>query len=713
MERAHRIGQEKPVRVYRLVCGGSVEERIVSRAEKKLFLNAMVAEAEADADAEQEVGEEGAEDTDGHKSISQALGISGGASISKGELASLIRFGANAVFGNDGGEGDSSHVSDAQLALLLERQGRDVAAPAVDAQECADVPAKGDEIGRHQSALHDRMNKLKEVDLRQLGGDVFPSKLAQEKASKKKKKRLLDSSEECLPAKRVRKERITMVDGKGTGYGGAVPVLSASIEDESADAAAKDEGDQRIGGRGRNWEHMEFCAVCGKHPLKHYPGPEDDRVGGKGKGGKGKGGKGKKKDKGGTTPKRGEQAGASADHSPSQQMDALTLPIRCTHCPFIFHIQCNPYNLNNNSTRRPAGMFICPHHRCMVCDRSTVSAGGLLFRCVDCFASYCEDCLPQDDIDSIGRCRELLAQGYDSKQAYYIRCPCCLSTRGYKATGLLGSTNNDARIPRVESTVSMRSTGSIRSSVADPDAENEIEEEDNMVQLALQEADRSGVADDQGVSSNKDEDDGGEVDGILNPLPFQLLKIHWKEVPPPEPSPSPSDDERGGGASSSKKGKGAKKKGEKAVKKAKVKDESEKSSALDDERPSDGLGDDSAGEDVLSPVVAVYREMQARIAATGGSWLADATCTSDEARRPKKKQRTAPQQAKPEFSLRDAIDKLQGLPLLRALFKLKQHLEHPDIYPVLDLTDREALDNYIIDAFVMVLQKIETGTIFI
>ncbi|CAN0475719.1 unnamed protein product, partial [Discosporangium mesarthrocarpum] len=44
MERAHRIGQTKPVRIYRLVCRGSVEERMVSRAEKKLYLNAMVAE---------------------------------------------------------------------------------------------------------------------------------------------------------------------------------------------------------------------------------------------------------------------------------------------------------------------------------------------------------------------------------------------------------------------------------------------------------------------------------------------------------------------------------------------------------------------------------------------------------------------------------------------------------------------------------------------
>ena len=44
MERAHRIGQTKPVRIYRLICRGSVEERIASRAEKKLLLNAMVAE---------------------------------------------------------------------------------------------------------------------------------------------------------------------------------------------------------------------------------------------------------------------------------------------------------------------------------------------------------------------------------------------------------------------------------------------------------------------------------------------------------------------------------------------------------------------------------------------------------------------------------------------------------------------------------------------
>lgn len=39
MARVHRIGQTKPVHVYRLVSSGSVEERIVQRAQKKLFLD--------------------------------------------------------------------------------------------------------------------------------------------------------------------------------------------------------------------------------------------------------------------------------------------------------------------------------------------------------------------------------------------------------------------------------------------------------------------------------------------------------------------------------------------------------------------------------------------------------------------------------------------------------------------------------------------------
>ena len=42
MARVHRIGQKKVVHVYRFVSNGTMEERMVQRAQKKLFLDAMV-----------------------------------------------------------------------------------------------------------------------------------------------------------------------------------------------------------------------------------------------------------------------------------------------------------------------------------------------------------------------------------------------------------------------------------------------------------------------------------------------------------------------------------------------------------------------------------------------------------------------------------------------------------------------------------------------
>lgn len=42
MDRAHRIGQKKPVKVFRFITEGTVEQRIIERATRKLKLDALV-----------------------------------------------------------------------------------------------------------------------------------------------------------------------------------------------------------------------------------------------------------------------------------------------------------------------------------------------------------------------------------------------------------------------------------------------------------------------------------------------------------------------------------------------------------------------------------------------------------------------------------------------------------------------------------------------
>ena len=71
-DRAHRIGQKKQVRVFRFITEGTVEEKIVERAEKKLYLDAVV--------------------------IQQGRLMEQNKSLSKGELMTMVRFGADEIF---------------------------------------------------------------------------------------------------------------------------------------------------------------------------------------------------------------------------------------------------------------------------------------------------------------------------------------------------------------------------------------------------------------------------------------------------------------------------------------------------------------------------------------------------------------------------------------------------------------------------------------
>lgn len=347
MERAHRIGQTKPVRVYRLVCRGSVEERMVSRAEKKLFLNAMVAERQTAGDSAPDDSAEAA--------------AASASTMSKQELASVIRFGASAVF-----EKDDDDLTDSDLDVLLGR----VVEPGTVLDDGG--------VASSTVLLKKGARALEEVDLRELEGIDYAKKTPDHpellQPGEDSTGIKLSAEDGVCIGKRQRKQRIVMVDGKGLGLHGQVAILADTLSDGddesmiprpgpgSAVAAAPMKKSRRV------WGHEDVCILCSK----------------------------------------GE--GLS----------------KCGHCPRALHLAC----MDAAGARYThAGNFTCPQHRCVGCDRSTTAAGGLLFRCATCTSSFCEDCLPEEDVESIGRSPAMEHLGYYAKQAYWIRCETCCEGR--------------------------------------------------------------------------------------------------------------------------------------------------------------------------------------------------------------------------------------------------------------------------------------------
>lgn len=91
MDRAHRIGQKKQVRVFRFITENTVEERIVWRAEMKLRLDNIVIQQ--------------------GRLVDQKT-----AQVNKDEVLSMIRHGANYIF-----RAKDSDITDDDIDKILAR----------------------------------------------------------------------------------------------------------------------------------------------------------------------------------------------------------------------------------------------------------------------------------------------------------------------------------------------------------------------------------------------------------------------------------------------------------------------------------------------------------------------------------------------------------------------------------------------------------------
>ena len=111
-DRAHRIGQKKQVRVFRFVTDDSIEVKIVERAMKKLYLDALV--------------------------IKQGRLMDSDKQLDANELQEMVRFGASRIF-----QSTDSTVTDADIDVILEEGEKRTEDQQAKLKEIAGVSGSG------------------------------------------------------------------------------------------------------------------------------------------------------------------------------------------------------------------------------------------------------------------------------------------------------------------------------------------------------------------------------------------------------------------------------------------------------------------------------------------------------------------------------------------------------------------------------------------
>mmetsp|Transcript_5139 Transcript_5139/g.10848 ORF Transcript_5139/g.10848 Transcript_5139/m.10848 type:complete len:1069 (-) Transcript_5139:172-3378(-) len=242
MGRVHRIGQSKKVHVYRLVSSGTIEERMLERAEKKLLLEMV-----------------------NRKSNNEAINSDDVArGLTARELLEDLKFGCEAIFGSSA---NKELPSWEDIDIITDRSrkesdsignlegGTSKNAHSFDAEKEFSSTACFE--GTNFQDIRKKVEMEKKQDI--------PKNLANIAYLWKEIK--------SLDTKRIKKSRIIQVDGKGSGYGSSVPVLcsnnyelqngESSVFDRELSNKKKSNFEVKKMKKSAEYEHQDFCQICG------------------------------------------------------------------------------------------------------------------------------------------------------------------------------------------------------------------------------------------------------------------------------------------------------------------------------------------------------------------------------------------------------------------------------------------------------------------
>ncbi|KAH7906758.1 P-loop containing nucleoside triphosphate hydrolase protein [Hygrophoropsis aurantiaca] len=322
--RAHRIGQTKIVKVYRLICRGSVEDQMLDRIRRKLFLSLKVM---------------GSSETQSNESSDTQLKTA--------ELMDILRRGSSALSRSDDGM---------NLTRFLDAGIEEIIEDSREKEGVRDAKMKQELDGVKDEPVDEKLLLDADEEERKLLSGIaqVQSRLFEGKVVARSQDNSQIAKEWQELQKRARVDRTVVVDG--------ITVIAEHLG-QSAIIVEKAPVKKRAKAK---FESEDWCIYC--------------RDGGE--------------------------------------------VVLCTSCPRVFHGKC--HGMTPAEVRR-AFAPRCSQHNCTTCDRTTGQAGGMLFRCQTCPQAFCEDCLPDGDIDAIGDILpEFHVLGYGiTSTAYYIRCHDC------------------------------------------------------------------------------------------------------------------------------------------------------------------------------------------------------------------------------------------------------------------------------------------------